>query len=248
MSASNGAPPAKSTPQPRRPLPKRLYKEVTVSAEAPFRILLDGKPMRTPGKKVFALPAAALAQAVAHEWRSQETHIDPASMPLTRLVNSTLDGVAGREAAVREEIVKYAGSDLLCYRADGPPALIERQAASWDPVLAWAQDTLAVRFETGAGIMPVTQPAAATAAVAAALQRHDVFALASLHVMTTLTGSALLALAVADGRLSAEAAWAVAHVDEDYQISQWGEDAEAAARRARRWAEMQAASRLLALL
>jgi chaperone required for assembly of F1-ATPase len=228
---------------------KKFYRSVAVEPrEGGVAVLLDGKPMRTPGKKEFALPTAALAQAVASEWQAQQAHIDPETMPLTRLVNSALDGVAGREAAVREEIVKYAGSDLLCYRADGPPALTGRQAAAWDPVLAWAHATLSARFETGAGIMPVKQPEAATAAVATALQRYDAFTLASLHVMTTLTGSALLALAHAAGHVPADAAWAAAHVDEDHQISQWGEDAEAAARRARRWTEMQAASRLLALL
>ncbi len=169
-------------------------------------------------------------------------------MPLTRLANSAIDGVAGREAEVRADIAEYAGSDLVCYRAHGPERLVERQCRAWDPILAWSRDTLGARFEVATGIMPVAQPDAGRAAVAEALARLDAFTLAALHVMTTLMGSALLALAHARGRLSAEEAWAAAHVDEDWQISQWGKDAEAAARRERRWAEMQAASRMLSLL
>lgn len=231
-----------------RQLPKRFYKHATISAQAPFAVLLDGKPVKTPAKQDLAVPAQALATALADEWRNQADHIDPATMPLTRLVNSALDGVMGREAEVRAEIAKYAGSDLVCYRADGPPGLVQRQGEAWDPVLAWAHRALAARFETAAGIMPVGQSPQGLQAVARALERYDALRLAGLHVMTTLMGSALLALAHASGHLSVDAAWAAAHVDEDWQISQWGEDAEAKARRARRWSEMQAASRLLQLL
>jgi chaperone required for assembly of F1-ATPase len=169
-------------------------------------------------------------------------------MPLTRLANSAIDGVAGREAEVRADIAKYAGSDLVCYRADGPDELVRRQAECWDPILAWARDVLGARFEVATGIMPVTQPEPSKAAVAGALDRLDAFTLAPLHVMTTLTGSVLLVLAHARGHISADVAWALAHVDEDFQIGKWGWDAEARARRERRWAEMAAASRMLALL
>ena len=194
------------------------------------------------------MPTKALAEAIAGEWEAQREHIDPAGMPLTRLANSAIDGVRVHQAEVRADIVKYAASDLLCYRASEPELLVRRQAEVWDPVLAWARDALGARFEVADGIMPVTQPEAARSAIAGALEGFDAFSLAALHVMTTLTGSALLALAHARGHLSAEAAWAAAHVDEDWQIGRWGEDAEAAARRRRRWSEMQAASRLLALL
>jgi chaperone required for assembly of F1-ATPase len=229
--------------------PKRFYRAVSVDGAAPaFRVLLDGKPIRTPARRELSLPTRALAEAVAAEWEAQGDHIDPASMPLTRLVNSVLDGVAGREAEVRAEIAKYAASDLLCYRAEAPAELVRRQGQAWDPVLAWAHEALGARLVLGQGIAPVTQPPAAGAAIERALGGLDAFALAAHHVMTTLTGSALLALAHAGARLTAEEAWAAAHVDEDWQIGQWGEDAEAAARRAGRWEEMQAASRLLALL
>jgi chaperone required for assembly of F1-ATPase len=231
--------------------PKRFWRAVSVDGTAPaFRVLLDGKPVRTPARKELAVPSRALARAVAAEWEAQGEHIDPAAMPLTRLVNSAIDGVTGREAEVRAEIAKYAGSDLLCYRAAAPHEreLARRQAAAWDPVLAWARADLDVHLLTGQGIVPVAQPQATIAAIEGLLSRLDPLALAAHHVMTTLTGSALLALAHAHGRLTAEEAWAAAHVDEDWQIEQWGEDAEARARRERRWAEMQAASRLLALL
>jgi chaperone required for assembly of F1-ATPase len=233
------------------PKPKRFYRAVAVDGVAPaFRVRLDGKTVRTPARHELALPSRALALALAAEWEAQREHIDPATMPLTRLVNSALDGVTGREAEVRAEIAKYAASDLLCYRASAPheQELARRQAAAWDPVLAWAQEELDVHLSVGQGVVPVVQPQAATAAIEGALGRLDAFALAAHHVMTTLTGSALLALAHAGGRLTAEEAWAAAHVDEDWQISQWGEDAEAKARRDRRWIEMQAASRLLKLL
>jgi chaperone required for assembly of F1-ATPase len=169
-------------------------------------------------------------------------------MPLTRLCNSAIDGVRGREAAVRADICAYARSDLLCYRAGEPEALVQRQRRAWDPVLDWAHAALGVRFAVAQGITPAPQPEACASAVAEALGPYDAFALAALHTMTTLTGSVLLTLAHARAHLTAEQAWAAAHVDEDWQIEKWGEDAEAKARRTRRWAEMQAASRLLALL
>jgi chaperone required for assembly of F1-ATPase len=213
-----------------------------------FRILLDGRPARTPAKADLALPTRALAEAIAAEWEAQRDHIDAATMPLTRLANSAIDGVAARLPKVRADVVAFAANDLLCYRADGSDPLVQRQCQQWDPILAWSRDVLGARFEVATGLMPVAQPERACAAVAAALEGLDAFRLVALHVMTTLMGSALLALAHARGVLTAEAAWAAAHVDEDWQIGRWGEDADAAARRARRWAEMQAASRLLALL
>jgi chaperone required for assembly of F1-ATPase len=231
------------------PHPKRHYRTVSVDGAPPaVRVLLDGRPVRTPARRELAVPARALALALAAEWEAQGERIDPAAMPMTRLVNSALDGVAGREAEVRAEIAKYAANDLLCYRADAPAELVRRQVQAWDPVLIWARTALNVHLATGQGIAAVTQPPPAIAAIEGALADLDALALTAHHVMTTLTGSAVLALAHARGRLTAEEAWTAAHIDEDWQISQWGEDAEAKARRARRWTEMQAASRLLGLL
>lgn len=231
---------------------RRLYQAVTVAASPDggpaFRILLDGKPALTPATKVLDLPTRTCAQAVAAEWTAQREHIDPATMPLTRLVYSAVDGVRGREGEVREAIANYIASDLLCYRASGPLPLVRRQADLWDPVLAWGRDVLGVPLIVTTGVMPVTQPQAARTGLARALAEHDPFTLAALYVMTTLMGSALLALAHAHGQLGLKEAWTAAHVDEDWQISQWGEDAEAASRRERRWVEVASASRLLHLV
>lgn len=233
-----------------RGLRARFYKAASVVAAAPagFRVLLDGKPLRTPARAEFIVPTQALAEAVAAEWNAQGASIDPATLPLTALCNSAIDGIAGREALIRAEIASYAASDLLCYRADGPVELERLQAGTWDPVLAWAKDKLGAELTVAAGVMPVRQPEAAAVVIARALEPYDAFALSALHVVTALTGSAMLALAHAHGRLGAAEAWTAAHLDENWQIAKWGEDADAGARRVRRWAEMDAASRLLALL
>jgi chaperone required for assembly of F1-ATPase len=229
-----------------RPLPKRFYTNVTAAPRSTgFAVLLDARAARTPKKRELVLPTLALAQAIAEEWDAQRSAIDPAGMPLTRLVNTVLDGVEGRESEVRADIVKYAGSDLLCYRAEDPEKLVALQAATWDPVLSWAGASLGIPLALSGGVMPVRQSQEALDAVASAVAMLDAFRLAALHVMVTLTGSAILGLAVLHGHLSPEAAWSAAHVDEDWQIARWGEDAEASARRARRWADMRAAADLL---
>ena len=233
------------------PLRKRLYVNVTVERAGPevgFAILLDGRRVRTPTKMPLIVPSRALAEAIATEWRAQGERIEPQTMPLSKLAITAIDGVRGATAAVAADIVKFAGSDLLCYRAEGPEGLIQRQAEVWDPLLVWIEAELDAGFNLAEGVMPVEQSRAALDLIAAEVARFDPLSLTCLHVMTTLTGSALLALAHAKGRLSADGAWAAAHIDEDWQISQWGEDAEAAEHRAMRWAEMQAASRFLELL
>jgi chaperone required for assembly of F1-ATPase len=230
-------------------LPKRFYQRVDVAdRDGVFALLLDEKPVRTPGKKQLVLPSRALAEAVAEEWAAQKERVDPATMPLTKLANSAIDGVKGREDAVTGDILSYAGSDLLCYRAEGPRGLTEAQRAQWDPVLAWAKSALGAPFVSAEGIVHVAQPQASLDRLREALKAYDPFGLAALHVMTGLTGSALLALAVALGQMTPEEAWKAAHVDEDWQIAQWGEDAEAASRRAARRRDFDAAARALALL
>jgi chaperone required for assembly of F1-ATPase len=228
---------------------KRFYKDVAIANEGGSMALrLDGKPVRTPGKAPLALPTRALAEAVAEEWRAQGERIDPRTMPLTRLANSAIDGVAGREEAVIDDILAYAGSDLLCYRAHGPRGLTEAQAKHWDPVVAWAKEALNAPLVLSEGVVHVAQPQASLAAIRKRVEGRDPFSLAALHVLTSLTGSALLALAVALGRLTPEEAWAAAHADEDFQIGQWGEDADAAERRETRRRDFAAAARMLALL
>jgi chaperone required for assembly of F1-ATPase len=233
-----------------RGLRARVYKTASVAAAPPtgFRVLLDGKVLRTPARAECVVPAQALAEAVAAEWNAQGASINPATLPLTALCNTAIDGITGREPLIRAEIAGYAASDLLCYRADGPEELERLQAGTWDPILAWARDVLGAELAVAIGVMPVRQSETAVSAIARALESYDAFALSALHMMTALAGSAVLALAHAHGRLGAGEAWTAAHLDEDWQIAKWGEDAEAGARRARRWGEMQAASRLLSLL
>ncbi|MFE1602458.1 ATP12 family chaperone protein [Methylobacterium sp. ID0610] len=230
-------------------LPKRFYAEAGVAAaEDGHRLVLDGRPARTPGRRLIAVPQAAVAEALAEEWGAQETVIDPARMPLTRLVNTALDGVAERREAVAEDAARYAGSDLLVYRAGDPARLVASQAAAWDPVLDWARTDLGARFMLSEGVMHVAQPEESLRAVRQAVDAvGSPLALAGLHVMTTLTGSVLLALAVLRGRLTAEEAWAAAQVDETFQASVWGRDEEAEARRALRREEFMAAAKLVAL-
>ena len=230
-------------------LPRRFYKEASaLEGEGGFALVLDGKSAHTPGCLPIRTPSQALTQALAVEWNAQGEFIDPASMPLTRIVNSALDGVCREMDEVRAEIVKYAGSDLLCYRAGEPESLVAAQAQAWDPILAWARDDLGARLICAEGVIFAAQPEPALQAVARVVgEVTSPLALAALSVMTTITGSTLLALAVAQGRLTAAEAWAAAHVDEDFQIRNWGEDEEAAGRRAKRWIDMDAAARVYAL-
>jgi len=233
----------------RAPLPKRFYTTVAVEArDGRYAVLLDGRAIRTPGKRELALPSEALASAVAAEWEAQGERIDPATMPLTRLANSAIDGVEDRKNEVADDIAAFAASDLLCYRAEAPEALVRRQAESWNPVLAWAGRELGADFVLRAGLMPIEQPPEAVRAVQGALSGVDAFSLAALHVLTTISGSALLALALWRGYLTVDEAWSAANVDETWQREQWGRDEEAEAHTAARRAEFEAASRCLRLL
>jgi chaperone required for assembly of F1-ATPase len=233
----------------RAPTVRRFYKQVEVApAEGGgFALRLDGRAARTPGKRALVAPTRAIAELIAVEWTGQGETIDPASMPATRLANTAIDGVADTPVETRAEVARYAGADLVCYRAAAPDALAERQAAAFDPVLAWAEAALGARFALSASLTHVAQPQTALDALRAAVDAFaDPFALAGLHVMTSLTGSALIALMVARGALSPEAAWRAAHVDEDFQIAKWGEDDEAKRRRAARWADFDAAAKVVA--
>lgn len=231
----------------RAATPKRFYKQATIGKhEGGFAVLLDGRVAKTPAGKPLVLGHVALAEAVAAEWAGQGEHLDPASMQLTRIANSAIDAVADRMKAVRADIARHGESDLLCYRADGPEDLIARQEAAWAPLLAFARETFGARFILAEGIMHVVQPPETLAAIDSALEGYDALALAAIHTMTTLTGSIVIALAVARGHLSPEEAWAAAHVDEDWQIKQWGQDDLALEARAHHWREMEAAGRVLA--
>jgi chaperone required for assembly of F1-ATPase len=234
----------------RAPLPKRFYTEVSVRQEpsGEFAILLDGRSVRTPKKLPLLVPTRALADAIAGEWAAQTERIDPASMPLSKIAITTIDGVVQTMPEVAADIVRFAGSDLLCYRAEAPDELAELQSTVWDSTLQWIEAETGARFHLAEGVMPVTRSPEALASFARLLTPYGAFALACLHVMTTLTGSAFLALAVAKGRMPVAEAWAAAHLDEDWQIARWGIDVEAADRRERRWAEMRSAGQFIELL
>jgi chaperone required for assembly of F1-ATPase len=242
--------PMKAAQQAMRPAPLRRFFEIAGIEErdGAFVLTLDGRPARTPARHPVAVPSRPLGEALAAEWQEQGAVIDPAAMPLTRLVNSAIDGVARSMSEVADDIAQYGVSDLVVYRAGEPERLVAEQAAAWDPILAWAHDALGARFLLSEGVTFVTQPDTTVSAVKARIgEETSPFRLAALHVMTTLTGSALIALAHAAGRLTVEEAWAAAHVDERFQERVWGEDEEALQRRAGREADFRAASRLYAL-
>lgn len=245
---ASGAPRGRIADSMTKPLVKRFYKTATTDKAHGFRVLLDGRAVKTPAKRLLTLPTEALAAGVAAEWEAQGERIDPATMPFTRFANTAIDSVADALDAVAADIAAYASSDLLCYRAEGPAELAAAQSERWDPILAWARQSLGAQFRLAIGVMPVAQSPDALARVAAALHPYDAFRLTALHVITTLTGSALLALAHARGRLSLDDAWLAAHVDENYQLAHWGDDFEAAERRKARRAEFEAASRFLGAL
>ncbi|MFT3986379.1 ATP12 family chaperone protein [Aestuariivirga sp.] len=225
---------------------KRFYKEVTVTPGN--GIALDGKAVKTPAKLPLVLPTPALAEAIAAEWLQQGETINPHSMHLTKLANTAIDRIAPDHHPALQEIVDYAGSDLICYRADRPPELIARQKAAWDPVMDWALSALDAPFEQVVGVTHHPQPPEALRAVGTAIKSCSAFEIAALHTLTTLTGSALLSLMLFRQAADEEAVWSAAHVDEDYQIAQWGEDHEAKQRRMGRHAEFLACARFLRLL
>jgi chaperone required for assembly of F1-ATPase len=231
-------------------LRRRFYDKASIATEVDSRyaVRLDDKPVRTPGRRLLAAPTLDLAQAIAAEWDAQRDMIDPAKMPLTRLANAIIDGVSDAPLPVCEEIGKYLASDLLFYRAGTPPGLVERQARHWDPIVRWAAEALSARFILGEGIVHVVQPEPALAAARAAIPDDDPWRLGAAHVVTTLTGSALIALAMMRGQLSVDAAWQAAHLDEDWNMEQWDRDELALERRAFRFAEFQAAAIVLASL
>src|SRR5580698_2708907 len=226
-------------------LRRRFYENATVTATPDgHAVQLDGKPVLTPARRPLVAPTRELAQALAAEWNAQTEVVDPAKMPLTRLANAIIDGVAEAPQPVADEIKKYLASDLLFYRAGTPQGLIERQARHWDPILQWAADALGAKFYLGEGVVHVAQPETALAAARSAVP-DDPWRLGAAHVITTLTGSALIALAMARGALSTEAAWQAANVDEDWNMERWGRDEMAIKRRDFRLAEFRAAAAVL---
>ncbi|MEP0520336.1 MAG: ATP12 family protein [Hyphomicrobiales bacterium] len=225
-------------------LPKRFYKSASIEkGSGGFQLLLDSRSAKTPAKKPLAVTNERFATQMAKEWSEQVEHIDPAKMPYTRLANSAIDGVSAELEAVSNEIANFANSDLLFYRAGQPEGLVQMQRRHWDPILEYVRETYDAKFVLAEGMMFVEQPSDSVARITKAVRgfHNDYLALAGLQVMTAISGSVLIALGAAKRFLSVEDAWAAAHVDEDWNISEWGSDEEAEARRAYRWGEFQVA-------
>jgi chaperone required for assembly of F1-ATPase len=228
---------------------KRLYTRVeTRQLDGSWGVALDGRPMRTPGKNELCLPSAALTAAIAAEWDAQQVEVRPATMPLFRLAATAIDRTATQRDLVVAETANYAGTDLVCYRADHPPALAALQQAVWQPLIDWAARRYDATLAVTNGIIPAAQSPAALRAFRAAVAAQDDFHLTAVHTLTAACGSLVIALALIEGRLNAEAAFAASQLDETFQIETWGEDTEAVARRRSLVADIAAATRFIALL
>jgi len=225
---------------------KRFYKEASVGAD--HDILLDGRRVQTPGRVPLAVPNARLAEAIADEWQAQAEVIDPRGMRLTGLANAAIDRIAPARESFAHGLAIYGESDLLCYRAEGPAPLRARQAERWDPILAWARDRYGIAFEVTSGIIHMAQPPETIARLAAAVATRGPFELAGLSPLVTVSGSLVIALALAEGAIGLDPAWAAASLDEQWQVDQWGEDAEAMHALANRRADFAAGARFLSLL
>ncbi|MBF0129324.1 MAG: ATPase [Alphaproteobacteria bacterium] len=229
---------------------RRFYGDVGVEVvDAGFLVVLDRRPVRTPMRALLCLPNASLADAVASEWRAQGEVVRPSSMPLTQLANTAIDRLtdAPVRASMISEIMRFATADLLCYRADHPPELAERQAAAWQPVLDWLEARFGAPLTVTPGLLAVSQPEPSLLALRRVLEACGGFPLAGVQSAATVCGSLALALALREGRLSAEEVFAASHVDEHFQAEQWGEDAEAGRRRDHLRDDVRAAALFLSL-
>ncbi len=229
--------------------PRRFYQKVDVQ-QGPrgWAVRLDGKVLRSPGKLDLDLPTASLARAIAAEWDAQEKEVKPSSMPLMQLAATAIDRVAPERARIVAEVAGYAGTDLVCYRAEEPPALAEREAQVWDPLLDWIRRRFDVTLAVTSGIVPVAQPPATMEALAKVVDAYDDFRLAALANLVHASGSLVVGLAAAEGEITPEEAAHAAQLDELFQTERWGEDAEAVERRVGQLRDLVAARRFLDLL
>ncbi len=234
--------------------PRRFWKQATVIDDAAvvggagFGIALDGRPVRVPSRKPLVVPTRALAEAITDEWNAQGETMDPDAMPLTQLANTAQDRVGVMRGAIIGEMMAHADSEVLCYRATGPADLVERQADSWDPMLAWARERFGCTWTVTVGLMPVSQGAAVHAALRATFEAMDDATLTAVQVAAPLCGSPILGIALVEGRISAVDAFTTSLVDELYQAAQWGDDREAVKRRTRAQRELEDVARYLDLV
>jgi len=229
---------------------KRFWKAVSVAPDqwGGHGLRLDGRPVRTPGRLPLIVPNAALAEAIADEWRNVTDEIDPRAMPLTGLANAAVERVARDPAPFIADIAGYGETDLLCYRAEAPDSLVARQAAVWDPLLDWARERYDIAFVVTTGIMHRAQPAATVTRLREAVTARDPFRLAALAPLTTIGGSLIAALALDEGAADVDTVWVATHLDELWQAEMWGDDAQAASARAARRRDFEAAAGFLRLL
>jgi chaperone required for assembly of F1-ATPase len=228
---------------------KRFYRDVAVApGEQGHQVLLDGRPLRTPARHSFVVPTAPLAEAIAEEWREQGERIRPHAMPLTRLASTAIDRIPAQRQAAIEEVVAYADTDLVCYRAAEPFELVQRQQHAWQPMLEWLRETYGVRLAVTTSIRPVAQPPAARARLRRAIEDLGDWPLVGLHMATTALGSLVLGLGLLHGRLDAEAALAASLLDELFEIERWGRDVEAERRHQALRRDVSGAARFLASL
>jgi chaperone required for assembly of F1-ATPase len=228
---------------------KRFYKQAeAVPAEDGFGLALDGKRLRSPAGAVLTLPTRALAEAIAAEWQAQEGEIQPLRMPLMRLASTAIDRVVAQRADVVAEILSYAATDVVCYRAEGPPSLVARQDAHWQPLLDWMRERYDVSLAVTTGLAAPSQPARVGEVLRAVVESYPPLALAALHALTTTGGSIVVGLAAMEGRLDAAGVWAAAQLEEDFQIEQWGEPPEAQRRRRALREDIEASCRFIELL
>lgn len=228
---------------------KRFWKTVeAVADEDRWTVLLDRRPLRTPGRALLTVPGKPLAEAIAQEWAAAGETVDPGAMPLTGLASAAIDRVAPDRADFAASLGKYAQADLACYRAEGPQSLAARQAESWDALLGWARRRFDVDFVTTAGLVHVAQPKATVERLAHEVAALDPFRLAGLSPLVTIGGSLVAGLAVLEGALPPEEAWETVSIDERWQIEKWGADAEAEAALANRRRDFLAAASFLDLL
>jgi chaperone required for assembly of F1-ATPase len=228
---------------------KRFYREASVEpVDGRITVALDGRPVRTPQRKLLHLPTGTLAEAIAAEWDAQEETVKPDTMPMTQFASTAIDRVSEQRAAVIDEVAAYGSTDLLCYRAEGPPALVARQAKAWQPLLDWAARRFDVNLNVTEGVIIVEQPPAALAALRTVLADQDAFGLAALHNLTAGLGSVVLALAIEQQEIAAEDAWQASILDELWQSEKWGRDEDAERRRAGLRDSILSGARFLSLL
>ncbi len=227
---------------------KRFYKDVSWRAGTHgFEVTLDDRPVRTPGQRPLFVPTEPLARELAGEWDEQIDEIQPDRMPLTRLVTTAVDRVATQRPDVERDLYGFGASDLVCYRAETPVELVQRQAELWQPLVDWIQHRYDAALTVTTGVIPISQPETALSALGAALQPLSELELMALYTVTTATGSLVIGLAVLEGEIAGEAAWAAGLADEHYMFEVWGEDAEAKQRHEALRHDILAAERLLGL-